>query len=404
MSELRYILFTTDVSFLFLGFFILLELLLPTACSEKCRKYIRNVAFVLFGVAALTFHLHIGNDAIIDLRGAAIAIANIFGGYWVGMATAMVEAIYRWAIGGQATFAALMGIAGDFMMSGACVYFSRIKNTVNQAGLGTILLAGIAVGVSEALSLQMVPVASSKDLPVFGEISVALFLAQLIATVLFGGLLKLLDDRLLALSESEQKAKALDELLSQSIGALSAAMVHRDPITAGHEKRVADLAVAVGKELGFDSNRLEGLYLAALVHDVGQIQIPAEILTRSRPLNFEEFELVKVHCESGYDILRDIEFPWPIAEIVYQHHEYVDGSGYPRALKKEQILLEAKIILVCDSLEAMLSHRPFRRAYGVDYALQQIQEYSGKRYAPEVVDACVRLFRDKGYVFPRSEK
>lgn len=403
MSELLYILSTTGATLLFLGFFIFLELLPPANLFYKSKKQIRNGAFVLLGVVALTLHLNIGEGLIIDLRGTAIAIANMFGGYRVGLATAVVEAIYRWSIGGPAAFAGLMGIAGNFLLSGLCVHLSQAKNASGKLSLRTILLAGLAVGTSEALSLLLVP-APSLGLPVFGKIGTALFLAQFISTVLLGGLLKLLDDRLQALADSDRKSQALNEILKQSISALSSAMMHRDPTTAGHEKRVADLAVAVGKELAFEPDRLEGLYLAALVHDVGQIQIRAEILSRSRQLGPEEFELVKNHCESGYEILRDVRFPWPIAEIVYQHHENVDGSGYPRALKDRQILLEAKIIHVCDSLEAMLSHRPFRRAYNIDYAINELQAYSGVHYAPEVVDACIRLFRDKGYVFPSPEK
>ncbi|MGZ5051415.1 MAG: HD domain-containing phosphohydrolase [Methylobacter sp.] len=399
MSEFLYILFTTDFILLFIGFFIFIELLLPYDSFRKGKQQIRNIAFVLLGIAALTFHLDIGNDVIIDLRGTAIAIANTFGGYWVGAATALVESVYRWHIGGPSAVAGLIGIASDFMFSAICVYFSQKGNPANRIRLRTIVLTGIAVGISEALSLIWVPEAGDAA-PMLVKVGIDLFLAQLIATVLVGGLLKLLDDRLYALAESDQKSKRLDKLFKQSIGALSAAMMYRDPTTAGHEMKVADLATAVGRELGLDSDRLEGLYVAALVHDFGQIQVPTEIFARSRRLSREEFELIKEHCRSGYEILHDIEFPWPVAEIVYQHHENVDGTGYPRALKDRQIFLEAKIIHVCDSFEAMLSHRPFRRAYDMNYALAQIQELSGSHYAPEVVDACVRLVLDKGYAFP----
>lgn len=403
MSELLYILSTTGATLLFLSFFICLELLPPFNFSPRSKKLIRNVAFVLLGIAALALHLSVENSVVVDLGGTAIAIANMFGGYRVGLATAAVEAIYWRSIGGSGAFPGLIGIAGDFVFSGLCVYLSQAKNVSAKLSLRTILLAGFAVGSSEALSLLLF-IEPLDGLAIFGKIGMPLFLAQLISTVLFAGLLKLLDDRLQALAEADRKSQALNEILKQSIRALSSAMMYRDPSTAGHEKRVADLAVAVGKELAFEPDRLEGLYLAALVHDVGQIQIPAEILSRSRRLGPEEFELVKNHCESGYEILRDVRFPWPIAEIVYQHHENVDGSGYPRGLKGPQILLEAKIIHVCDSLEAMLSHRPFRRAYSIDYAIDQLQAYSGVHYAAEVVDACIRLFRDKGYVFPSPEK
>ncbi|MGZ5007917.1 MAG: HD-GYP domain-containing protein [Methylobacter sp.] len=403
MLERLYILFTNGVALFFLGLFIFLELLPPANFSDKSRRYIRNIAFILFGVITLMLHIHLNNsnndNVIIDLRGSAIAIANIFGGYWIGFATAVVEACYRWFIGGLSASTDVVGIAGDFLLSAMLVKLSRAKNANNKVRLKTILLAGIAVGFSEATCLLLIP-PFSQGLILFKKAGGILFLAQFIATVLFGGLLKLLDERLQAVAESDRKTQTLNNILKQSIGALSSAMVHRDPTTAGHEKRVADLAVSVGKELGFEPDRLEGLYLAALVHDIGQIQSPAEILTRPRKLSAEEFELVKTHCESGYDILRDVNFPWPIAEAVYQHHENIDGSGYPRGLKDTQILPEAKIIHVCDSLEAMLSHRPFRRAYDIDYAMQQMLVYSGSHFDSEVVNACVRLFRDKGYSFP----
>jgi hypothetical protein len=180
------------------------------------------------------------------------------------------------------------------MLSGICIYLSRAKNAPNKARLRTILLAGIAVDSAQTLSLLLVPLPSD-GLPIFEKVGLALFLAQFISTVLLGELLKLLDERLQAIAALGRKTQALNEILKQSISALSSAMMHRDPTTAGHEKRVADLAVAVGKEPGFEPDRLEVLYLAALVHDVGQIQIPAEILTRPRQLSPEEFELIKSH-------------------------------------------------------------------------------------------------------------
>lgn len=191
----------------------------------------------------------------------------------------------------------------------------------------------------------------------------------------------------------ERKNAALQEMFRQTISALTTAMAHRDLTTAGHEQQVCDLAVAIGRELGFDEFRLEGLSVAAMVHDVGQMQIPAEILTRPRRLSPEELDLVKMHVESSYQILEKIPFPWPVAEIVYQHHENMDGSGYPRGLSGDQILLEARIIRVADSMEAMLSHRPFRRALPIEKALAQLEAGKGMHYDPAVVDVCTRIIR-----------
>jgi HD-GYP domain-containing protein (c-di-GMP phosphodiesterase class II) len=139
--------------------------------------------------------------------------------------------------------------------------------------------------------------------------------------------------------------------------------------------------------------------LAALVHDIGKMQLPAEILMRPRKLSAEEFALVQLHAENGYQILKDVQFPWPLAEVVRQHHEDFDGGGYPNGLSGEQILLEARILRVADSMEAMLSHRPFRRAYGLDYAIASLEANIGKLYDAQVADACIRLFREKNFSF-----
>ncbi|PXX51257.1 HD domain-containing phosphohydrolase [Aquitalea magnusonii] len=206
------------------------------------------------------------------------------------------------------------------------------------------------------------------------------------------------------ISARKQAEESLRQSLIQAISALSSAMVHRDLSTAGHEVRVSDLAVAIGRQLQLGAEQLEGLGLAAMVHDIGQIQIPSEILTRPRRLNHEEFELVKMHAEAGHEILKDIHFPWPIADIAWQHHENMDGSGYPRGLAGSDILLEARIIHVADSMEAMLSHRPFRRQLGLEQAIAQLQQHRGSIYDPDVVDACLSLFLEQGYQLPDSKR
>ncbi len=151
-------------------------------------------------------------------------------------------------------------------------------------------------------------------------------------------------------------------------------------------------------------DRLEGLRLAALVHDIGKLQLPAEILMRPRKLTEEEFELVRQHPDSGYQILKDVRCPWPLAEIVRQHHEDVNGGGYPRGLTGGQILLEARILRVADSMEAMLSHQPFRRACDLDYAIASLEEAKDRCYDAQVVDACIRLFRSGKFVFATAGK
>jgi putative nucleotidyltransferase with HDIG domain len=171
----------------------------------------------------------------------------------------------------------------------------------------------------------------------------------------------------------------------------------RDPYTAGHQQRVTQLVSALAQEMGLSEKEVEGVKMASLIHDIGKISIPAEILSKPGKLTEIEFSLVKTHAQAGYEILKDIEFPWPIAQIVLQHHERLDGSGYPLGLKDKKILLEAKIIGVADVVEAMASHRPYRPGLGIEKALEEISQKKGILYSPEVVDICIKLFTEKGF-------
>jgi putative two-component system response regulator len=173
----------------------------------------------------------------------------------------------------------------------------------------------------------------------------------------------------------------------------------RDPYTAGHQRRVADLARAIALELKLSEESVEGTYLAGLIHDLGKISIPAEILSKPGLLSKNEFNLIKEHPQIGYDILKEIEFPWPIADIVFQHHERIDGTGYPSGLIKESILIEARIIAVADVVEAIASHRPYRPSLGIDLALREIRKNSGSLYDAHIVDICAALFEEKGFHF-----
>lgn len=198
----------------------------------------------------------------------------------------------------------------------------------------------------------------------------------------------------------EETQKQLYQTLESTIEAMSRTMEWRDPYTAGHQKRVAQLAVAIGREMGLDEMRLKGLHLGGLVHDIGKVAIPSEILTKPTQINALERQMVRQHVQTGYEILKDIPFFWPIADMVYQHHERLDGSGYPRGLKGDQIILEARVLAVADTVEAMAAHRPYRAAVGLDAALAVIQEDKVGLFDPMVVGACLRLFREKKYQLP----
>jgi HD-GYP domain-containing protein (c-di-GMP phosphodiesterase class II) len=151
--------------------------------------------------------------------------------------------------------------------------------------------------------------------------------------------------------------------------------------------------------MGCSEDEIRGLYLAATIHDLGKISIPAEILSKPKKLTALEYELIKTHAQNGYDILKDVDFPWPLAQIVLQHHERLDGSGYPQGLKSEQIILQARILAVADVVEAISSHRPYRPGLGMDVALAEILFYKGILFDSFVVEACTRLFHEKGFVF-----
>jgi PAS domain S-box-containing protein len=205
-------------------------------------------------------------------------------------------------------------------------------------------------------------------------------------------------------AEKERQASAakLEQILLQTIEAIAATVEARDPYTAGHQQRVAELASAIAREMGLSDEVIHGISLAASIHDLGKIRIPAEILSKPGKLNPIEYELIKGHSQTGYDIIKDIQFPLPIAQMVWEHHERLDGSGYPQGLKDGQILPEAKILAVADVVEAMSSHRPYRPGLGLDAALDEITKNRGVLYDPKVVDSCLALFRENTFHFERK--
>ena len=204
-------------------------------------------------------------------------------------------------------------------------------------------------------------------------------------------------ERKQAEKELKETLESLRKAVSTTIQVMVAAVERRDPYTSGHQVRVGGLACAIASEMGLSLEKTEGLRLAASIHDIGKISVPSEILSKPSKLSDIEFSLIKEHAQHGYEILKDVESPWPLAEIVYQHHEKMDGSGYPRNLKGEEILLEVRILAVADVVEAMASHRPYRPGLGIDAALAEIERNRGIFYDNAVVDACLRLFREKGF-------
>jgi len=206
-------------------------------------------------------------------------------------------------------------------------------------------------------------------------------------------------ERVRAEEELQQSYVNLQRALEGTVHVLVSAIEMRDPYTAGHQRRVTQLACAIANEMGLSEGQTEGIRMAGLIHDLGKITVPADILSKPSPLSALEWGLIKAHSQVGYDILKTVDFPWPVAEIVLQHHERLDGSGYPQGLSGEGIILEARILGVADVVEAMASHRPYRSARGIDKALEEISQNKGILYDPEVVDVCLRLFTEDGFEF-----
>ena len=202
-----------------------------------------------------------------------------------------------------------------------------------------------------------------------------------------------------AQEELQHTLEKLREALGGIIQTVALTVETKDPYTAGHQRRVGNLARAIANEMGLPQEQIDGIRMAGLIHDLGKVGIPAEILSKPGRLNDLQYGLIQVHSQVGYDILKRVEFPWPVAQMVLQHHERIDGSGYPQGLSGDEIMLEARILAVADVVEAMASFRPYRPALGIDKALEEISQNRGVLYDPEAVDACLKLFTENGFTF-----
>lgn len=201
------------------------------------------------------------------------------------------------------------------------------------------------------------------------------------------------------ITERKQHIEQLQATITNTIQLVALTVEKRDPYTAGHQKRVAQLCEAIARKMELSNHEVEGIYLGGLIHDVGKVGIPSSILSKPGKLYKEEFELIKLHPQLGYDIVKDIQFPWPIHEMILQHHERLDGSGYPNRLQSDEIILEAKIMGVADVVEAVSSYRPYRPALGIEKALTIIQEEKGTHFEPKIVDVCCELFHNNAFSF-----
>jgi PAS domain S-box-containing protein/putative nucleotidyltransferase with HDIG domain len=204
-------------------------------------------------------------------------------------------------------------------------------------------------------------------------------------------------ERKKAEEQLQQTLESLRKAVGATVQVVASAVESRDPYTAGHQIRSANLSRTIATEMGLPQDKIEGIRIAGSLHDIGKLSIPAEILSKPTKLSDLEFSLIKEHARRGFEMLKDVESPWPLAEIVYQHHERMDGTGYPRNLKGDDILIEARILAVADVVESMASHRPYRPGLGIDAALNEIEKNRGIYYDNDVAEACLNLFRHKGF-------
>ena len=211
------------------------------------------------------------------------------------------------------------------------------------------------------------------------------------------GVTRDITERKLAEKQLQDTLESIRKAVGATIQVMVSAVEARDPYTSGHQTHSSDLACAIATEMGLPSEKIEGIRMAGSIHDIGKLSIPAKILSKPTKLSEIEFSLIKEHARKGYEMLKDVESPWPLAEIVYQHHERMDGSGYPRNLKGEDILIEARILAIADVVESMASHRPYRPGLGINAALDEIEKNRGTIYDKTVADACLRLFREEGF-------
>ncbi|MES9965176.1 MAG: HD domain-containing phosphohydrolase [Candidatus Sedimenticola sp. 20ELBAFRAG] len=212
-----------------------------------------------------------------------------------------------------------------------------------------------------------------------------------------------LDGAIFDATVEKQQQEQLKRSLKQAVQAVALTVEKRDPYTSGHQQRVAELAATIATAMGVDPDVTEGVRMGGLIHDIGKIYVPAEILNRPGKLSENEYHIIHTHTQVGHDIISKVDFPWPVKDMIHQHHERLDGSGYPQGLKDGDIILEARILAVADVVEAMASHRPYRPGLGIERALEEIEANSGKLYDPDVVEACVRLFREENYTLPQPE-
>jgi len=361
---------------------------------NRWGNFLMGIAFGAITVIGMRFSVEYSSGLIYDGRTVILSMAGLFGGWLPGVTAATLATLYRLYLGGIGTYAGVASIFSAVLLG--MLYHNYLKGNTSRLKPHELLAFGFVVHMI-VLLCQVFFLPWPLGLKVVRDIGLPYMIILPLATMITGLLLSKAELRRKLEAERDQTVRKLRDAMTPMVKVLVKVVESKDSYTANHQSRVAELASAIAEEMGLPMDRIEGLRLASMVHDIGKIQIPSEILNKPGKLSDIEFELIKTHVTAGYDILKNVDFPWPIARIVLEHHERIDGSGYPNGLTGDKLLVESKILAVADVVEAMSNHRPYRPAMGIDAALAEIEKNKGVLYDPEVVDACLRLFREKGY-------
>lgn len=373
---------------------------LPWLASRSRRKVVLVAVYALLASLNVMTAYEPAPGVRVDTRMGVEAAATLTLGPLAGLFVGLATGITRATLGGPGWLSGSLAMLGVWAATSALMTWQARRRPGHDPGRHP----GVAVGGAIFSWLMSLPSLIWLDwrghMELDATIVLVVFLCSTVTTLLLWATIALTSSRTRALEQLSQANEALQQSLRQTIGALAQAVLHRDPGSARHQRRVADLALAIGRAMQLAPHRLEALELAALVHDIGQIEIPSEIISRPGPLTPAEMALVQQHPVMGYEILKDVQSPWPLADIVHQHHENLDGSGHPRGLAGDAICLEARILRVCDIIEAMSSHRVYRSSHPMDSVLEEVQRMAGRELDAEVVRIGVALIRREGYAFP----
>ena len=349
--------------------------------DRKIRDLTNIVVFSGLMALAVVQSIALADGVNIDAHGGILAASIVFLGAKRSIVPALSGIVASYALSDPDLIGGSAGILLSFFAATAAVWLVKQTGAKRSVSWLTFLIPASVAGIADNLPLLFTIPHPNLSL----LIEAAAF--EVLAAGVFSSLVWIGESRHEAIQANLALTHRLRSAIQETADALGYAMEHRDVVTGDHQNRSAQLVKVVGEALGLDEIRIEGLTLAALLHDIGQIEVPSEILSRPGPLTSAERSLVKLHPEVGHDILKGIEFEQPVAEIVYQHQERFDGSGYPRGLKGEKIMLEARILRLCDTVIALSSPRPYRPPYDREYILKAVREGAGREFDPEVASA-----------------